>query len=152
MLHRLLNEAFSKHEILALCSHFFFVSLCLMPLMLGVLTDRGGAPGGCSNGWTWLYLEVKWKSWVKARGSWAHSPPFPTAVHLPLPLLSQYGLGCCSAGGTAGASQCLCLLGIWECCQRLPWCRQWEDFFKTVCISIKAEENFLEHGSGTSIG
>lgn len=50
MLHRLLNEAFSKHKILALCSHFFFVSVFLKHLILGALVDGRGAPGGCSNG------------------------------------------------------------------------------------------------------
>lgn len=119
MLLRLLNEAFSMHKILALCSHVFFVSVCLMHLMLGALVDRRGAPGGCSNGCTWQYVEVKWKSCVKVRGSRAPLLPPPQLIclfpccpnmawtaALPMVLLEPY--------------KCLCLLVVWEGCQRLP--------------------------------
>lgn len=153
MLHRLLNEAFSKRKVLALCSHFLFVSVCLKHLMLGALVDGRGAPGvvmaelGCT--WKWSgNLVWKWEE--------QSSPPFPTAVNLPLPLLSQYGLGCCSASGVRSltVSMPFSYLGVLP--ERSPGADNGKItalFLKTVFISIKAaEESFLGHRRGTSVG
>lgn len=75
---------------------------------------------GSTDTWKWNENLV-WKCGKQS------SPPFPTTVNQPLPLLSQYGLGCCSGSGIAEASQCLHLLVTLEHCHTLSWCRQWKD-------------------------
>lgn len=138
-----------------LCVHISsLLSVCPVPWALGAPVDRRGASGGCSSGCTCQhrYLEVKRKSCGSVGEQ--SSFPFPTTVNVPPPLLSHYGLGCCSSTGIAGASQCLRLLVILESCQRLSWHRQWKDncnFFLTAFTSMKAEGNFLGQRKGTSV-